>query len=157
MLTELYHDADLALLKKLEKKALLNDNHLNKSLIYNLTTRFRYLLKSYWSETINFSSFLNTYYLRNELLWVDGFLFDFLQKKTADLWIRKFVIFTGFLFSERLVFENVVRVYLDNIVWPANSYSLFESANVSELLSNVLFLYFIFVNVFFISYLIFLI
>jgi hypothetical protein len=30
-------------------------------------------------------NFLPVYYKRNENLWVDGFLFDFLQKKSADL------------------------------------------------------------------------
>ena len=62
------------------------------------------------------SSFLQTYYARSENVWNDGFLFDFLQKKTADAWIRRFVIYTGFLFSERLVFDYVVRIYLDNLI-----------------------------------------
>jgi hypothetical protein len=66
---------------------------------------------------LNFNlSFLPTYYHRNELLWQDGFLFDFLQKKSADVWLRKFVINTGYLFSERLVFDQVIRVYLDNLL-----------------------------------------
>ena len=60
--------------------------------------------------------FLSRYYTRNELLWVDGFIIDFLQKKSIDLFLRKFVIYTGFIFSERLVFEYVVRFYLDNLV-----------------------------------------
>ena len=43
------------------------------------------ILSSFWEKTnLNFKK-LNTYYLRNEHLWLDGFLFDFLQKKTADL------------------------------------------------------------------------
>lgn len=126
-------------------------------MLHSFTVRFKQTSKFYWLEVINSTSFLNTYYLRNELLWVDGFLFDFLQKKTADLWIRKFVIYTGFLFSERLVFENVVRIYLDNIVWPSNNSSIFEASNVSELLANILFLYFLFINLFFISYVVFLV
>jgi hypothetical protein len=121
-------------------------------MLHNFVIRSKKLTKSYWQSLILNSSFLNTYYLRNELLWVDGFLFDFLQKKTADAWVRKFVIFTGFLFSERLVFENVVRVYLDNLIWPLNNISFFEPSNASELLSNVIFLYFVFFNIFFISY-----
>jgi hypothetical protein len=60
--------------------------------------------------------FLPMYYWRSELMWQDGFLFDFLQKKTADAWVRQFVIYTGFIFSERLVFENVVRFYIDYLV-----------------------------------------
>ena len=121
-------------------------------MLHTLIIRFKQLFRVYWLNSVNSTSFISTYYLRNELLWVDGFLFDFLQKKTADLWIRKFVIFTGFLFSERLVFENVVRIYLDNMIWPSNNYSVFEASNVSELLTNVLFLYFMFINVLFISY-----
>lgn len=126
-------------------------------MLYNFIVRSKRLTKSYWQTLVNSSSFLTTYYSRNELLWVDGFLFDFLQKKTADLWVRKFVIYTGFLFSERLVFENVVRVYLDNLVWPANSTSFFEASNASELLANILFLYFLFFNIFFIAYIMFLV
>lgn len=73
-------------------------------------------------------------------MWNDGFLFDFLQKKTADAWVRRFVIYTGFLFSERVVFEFVVRLYLDNFIWPAHNKSIFESSNTSEMLSTTIFL-----------------
>lgn len=93
-----------------------------------------------WNNFIRQSTFITTYYTRNENLWGDGFLFDFLQKKTADAWVRRFVIYTGFLFSERVVFDSVVRVYLDNLIWPGHSYSTFEVSNVSEMLSIVIFL-----------------
>ena len=73
-------------------------------------------------------------------MWQDGFLFDFLQKKTADAWVRRFVIYTGFLFSERLVFDSVVRVYLDNLIWPGHDKSIFETSNVSEMLTSLIFL-----------------
>ena len=84
--------------------------------------------------------FLPTYYWRSELMWQDGFLFDFLQKKTADAWVRQFVIYTGFIFSERLVFENIVRFYIDYLIWPFHYYSLFETKNVSEMLNIIIFL-----------------
>jgi len=93
-----------------------------------------------WGRCLDQSVFVTTFYTRNENIWGDGFLFDFLQKKTADAWIRRFVIYTGFLFSERLVFDSVVRVYLDNLIWPGHSYSTFEVSNVSEMLSIVIFL-----------------
>ena len=73
-------------------------------------------------------------------MWQDGFLFDFLQKKTADAWVRRFVIYTGFLFSERLVFDSVVRLYLDNLIWPGHDNNLFEVSNVSEMLTSVIFI-----------------
>ena len=88
-------------------------------------------------------TFLPTYYARNENLWVDGFLFDFLQKKSADLWIRKFVIYTGFIFSERLVFDSVVRIYLDNVLWPLHNFGSLEANNVLEMLLINIFFYFI--------------
>ena len=113
-----------------------------QELLSNNLIKLRYLLKLTWIKITYSFSFLTTYYSRNELIWSDGFLLDFLQKKTADLWVRKFVIYTGFLFSERLVFEAVVRVYLDNIIWPSHSLSTFESSNVSEMLLNIIYLYF---------------
>jgi hypothetical protein len=98
------------------------------------------ILSSFWEKTnLNFKK-LNTYYLRNEHLWLDGFLFDFLQKKTADLWIRKFVIYTGFLFSERLVFDVVVKLYMDYFVWYLHKLSIFEVNNVFEMLNTIIYL-----------------
>ena len=76
-------------------------------------------------------------------MWNDGLLIDFLQKKSADLYIRKFVIYTGFLFSERFIFEIIVKIYLDNLVWPFHRISIFESSNVSEMLSFIIFLLFL--------------
>lgn len=102
---------------------------------------FKKVVASFWNMFIFKSSFLQTYYTRSENVWNDGFLFDFLQKKTADAWIRRFVIYTGFLFSERLVFDYVVRIYLDNLIWPLHNISIFETSNVSEMLLNVLFIY----------------
>jgi len=102
---------------------------------------FKKVITSFWNMFIYKSSFLQTYYTRSENVWNDGFLFDFLQKKTADAWIRRFVIYTGFLFSERLVFDYVVRIYLDNLIWPLHNISIFETSNVSEMLLNVLFMY----------------
>jgi len=103
---------------------------------YTFLTGFKYLV------IYNFV-FLPTYYTRNENVWVDGFLFDFLQKKSADLWIRKFVIYTGFIFSERLVFDSVVRIYLDNVLWPLHYFGSLEANNVLEMLLINIFFYFL--------------
>jgi len=87
------------------------------------------------------TNFIEKYYIRNEYIWQDGFLFDFLQKKTADLWVRQFVIYTGFIFSERFMFENVVRLYLDYLIWPGHSLSIFETNNVSDMLNTIIYTY----------------
>ena len=42
------------------------------------------VLYTVWDKFIFQSTFVTTYYTRNENMWGDGFLFDFLQKKTAD-------------------------------------------------------------------------
>jgi hypothetical protein len=96
------------------------------------------VVREFWARLIFKSSFLPLYYVRSENMWQDGFLFDFLQKKTADAWVRRFVIYTGFLFSERLVFDSVVRLYIDNLVWPSHKLNMFEMSNVSEMLSSVI-------------------
>ena len=62
--------------------------------------------------------------------------------------MRKFVIFTGFLFSERLAFDAVVRIYIDNLTMPLRSFSIFEVDNVSSMLTMILYLYFISIFVF---------
>lgn len=112
------------------------------STFISLTSKnFKKVITNFWDSFLKKSSFVKTYYIRSENIWNDGFLFDFLQKKTADAWVRRFVIYTGFLFSERLVFDYIVRIYLDNLIWPLHEYSIFETLNVSEMLLNVLFFY----------------
>lgn len=108
-----------------------------------LILRLSSFLNSFLLNFINKASFLTIFYKRNELIWNDGLLIDFLQKKSADLYIRKFVIFTGFIFSERFIFEIVIKLYLDNLIWPSHKLSIFESSNVLEMLSFVLALFFI--------------
>jgi len=131
---------------------------LNLKYILNfLIINFTKVLNVFWNKTLTKINFIPQYYTRNENIWMDGFLFDFLQKKTADAWVRQFVIYTGFLFSERLVFDVIVRLYLDNIIWPAHNNSIFETSNVNEMLLSVLFLYITLFLLFFSTYIIFLI
>jgi hypothetical protein len=131
---------------------------LNLKYVLNfLIINFTKVLNVFWNKTLTKINFIPQYYTRNENIWMDGFLFDFLQKKTADAWVRQFVIYTGFLFSERLVFDVIVRLYLDNIIWPAHNNSIFETSNFNEMLLSVLFLYITLFLLFFSTYIIFLI
>jgi hypothetical protein len=84
--------------------------------------------------------FLRNYYILNDLIWQDGFLIDFLQKKVVDKWMRKFLIYSAYLFNERLVFDYVVRFYIDLIVWPTYRINIYEFNNVSSTLLVTLFL-----------------
>jgi hypothetical protein len=81
-----------------------------------LSKNFKIVLINAWDSLNSSTLFIPKFYIRNEYVWQDGFLFDFLQKKTADAWVRRFVIYTGFIFSERLVFDSVVRLYIDNLI-----------------------------------------
>ena len=110
--------------------------HLN-----TLTKYISFILSDVSVNLLTQTNFIEKYYIRNEYIWQDGFLFDFLQKKTADLWVRQFVIYTGFIFSERFMFENVVRLYLDYLIWPGHSLSIFETNNVSDMLNTIIYTY----------------
>ena len=93
--------------------------------------------------------FLKQYYRLNDLIWQDGMLIDFLQKKVADRWVRTFVIYSGYLFNERFVFDFVVRFYIDYVIWPTYRVSIYEFNSVSSTLTMTLFL--LIVLVFFFS------
>jgi hypothetical protein len=52
---------------------------------YSISARFRIFWWKYSIQNLTDSFFfLNRFYRINDLLWQDGFLFDFLQKKVAD-------------------------------------------------------------------------
>ena len=87
-------------------------------------------------------NFLKLYYTRTDNTWLDGYLLDFLQKKTVDFWLRNYVIFTGFLFSERLVFDTVIRLYINYFIQILQAYNIFETTNVASILNTIIYLYF---------------
>jgi len=94
------------------------------------------LISGFLEKTV----FLRNYFIINDLIWQDGFLIDFLQKKVVDKWMRKFLIYSSYLFNERLVFDYVVRFFIDLIVWPGHKNNIFEFNNVSNTLLITLFL-----------------
>lgn len=87
--------------------------------------------------------FLFNYYILNDLIWQEGLLIDFLQKKIIDNWIKKFLIYSAYLFNERLVFDKVIRFYLDLIIWPLHKLFIFEFNNVGGTLFINLFIFII--------------
>jgi len=116
-----------------------------------LLTRFLTFYSSWQVKTIPLISdlitnflesvvFIRNYYILNDLIWQDGFLIDFLQKKVVDKWMRKFLIYSAYLFNERLVFDYVVRFYIDLIIWPSYRINIYEFNNVASTLLITLFL-----------------
>ena len=103
-----------------------------------LITRFQPATRLTLANYVNKLTFLPLYYRINDLMWQDGLLIDFLQKKVADKWIRRFLVCSSYLFSERVLFKFVVRFYIDYVVWPSTYRTIFEFSNVALMLSAVL-------------------
>ena len=112
-----------------------------------LEISFNFLLK------INF---LFNYFFINELIWQEGLLIDFLQKKIIDNWIKKFLIYSSYLFNECLVFETIIKFYLNSIIKLFSKFFIFEFNNVSGIFFITLLFFFIFFY-FFLFFFIFLI
>ena len=121
---------------------------LSNTLIFFLNNLKFQLIENFLFKTY----FLFNYYLLNELIWQEGLLLDFLQKKFTDNWVRKFLIYSAYLFNERLVFDRVIRFYLDLIIWPLHKLFVFEFNNVSAILFINLFIFFIFIFIFYFLY-----
>jgi len=105
---------------------------------------FTHLLSSFFEKTL----FIKRYYLINDLMWQDGFLIDFLQKKVLDKWTRRFLILSAYLFNERLVFDALIKFYLDLVLWVGHRFVIFEFTNVASLLfttfTTLIFLFLLF-------------
>lgn len=131
------------------KSFFLPMNIFNLFSFYNtFVFNFKNLTNFYINNFLNKLYFLSNYYILNELIWQEGFLIDFLQKKVADNWIKKFLILSSYLFNERLVFDKVIRFYLDLIIWPMHKLFIFDINNVSNTLFITVF-FFIFFLFFF--------
>jgi hypothetical protein len=101
------------------------------------------------TETLLKFNFLTRYWYLNELIWQEGLLIDFLQKKICDNWIKRFLIYSAYLFNERFVFEKIIKMWLDIIITPLHKFSTFDLNNVAMLF------YYIFIFFFVIFYVIF--
>jgi hypothetical protein len=125
-----------------------------KFLEYSISQSVRVSLWNIIVETFNLTFFfLPRYYRINDLMWQDGFLIDFLQKKVVDRWVRTFVIFSGYLFNERWLFDIVVRFYIDFIIWPTYKVSIYEFNSVTPTLTTTLTLLIVLVMLIFLNYL----
>lgn len=112
-------------------------NHISNR--FSLLTHRSQLVSRTWLTGLVYSlSYLPHYYRINDLMWQDGLLIDFLQKKVADKWVRRFLVCSSYLYSERVVFKFVVRFYIDYVVWPAVNLSIFEYSSVSFMLKSTI-------------------
>ena len=100
-----------------------------------------------------FDSLFFIFFFINEIIWQEGLLIDFLQKKITDNWIKKFIIFTANLFSERLLFEKIIKIYLNYLIWPLHEIFIFEFNNISNLFFVTILLFLIIFFLFFLFFL----
>lgn len=113
--------------------------------IYNyFTQNFNKIKNSYLNNFLFKIYFFSDYFLLNEHVLQEGLLIDFLQKKITDNWIKKFLIYSSYLFNERSLFDKIIRFYLDLLIWPMHKFFIFEFNNVVNTLLITLFLFFFF-------------
>lgn len=80
----------------------------------------------------------------NNLIWQDGLLIDWLQKKVFDKWVRRFLAQSAYIVSERVLFDIVVRCYIDNMIWPSHYFSIFDFKSVANTLLHLLLIILVF-------------
>jgi hypothetical protein len=138
-----------------------NETSKNKQLFDKRQTRREtriYLWSLLNTEFYRSTFFVKRYKKLNDLLWQDGFLIDFLQKKIVDKWLRNFVIFSGNLFSERLLFDNVIRFLIDFIFKPTSYFFIFESNSPTHIILiniQLLVLFFLLTSLLYLSLILF--
>lgn len=93
-------------------------------------------------DALHSLKFLPSYYRMNEKIWLEGMLVDWLQKSMFDKWVKRFLVHSAYLFSERVIFDFVVRFYIDYVIWPAHHYSIFDVKSIATLLSFLVLLVF---------------
>jgi len=77
----------------------------------------------------------------SDLLWQEALIIDFLQKKIINNWTQKFLVISSYLFSERVIFESLIKFFLDLFIWPLHRLFIFQVNNVSNLFTAIFFLW----------------
>lgn len=83
--------------------------------------------------------FLPHYYLLSDLIWQEALLIDFLQKKVVNTWTQKFLVISSYLFNERVVFDSIIKFFLDLFLWPLHKLFIFQINNISNLFTSIFF------------------
>lgn len=92
------------------------------------------------------------YYLLSEILWQEGLLTDFIQKKIINNWVIRFLNYSSYILSERLIFDKIIKFYLDLLIWPLQKSFIFELGSVNSLLWLVVSFFILFYVLFFLSF-----
>ena len=99
-----------------------------------LFKRVYYFQRDVLASLLHSVSFLHSYYLVNERVWLEGLLIDFLQKSVFDKWVRRFLVHSAYLFNERVLFDYVIKMYSDNVIWSSHNVGFFDFKSLSNVL-----------------------
>ena len=113
-----------------------------------------YELNNYF---LSYMYILNKFFYINDLFWQEGLFFDFLQKKIIDNWLKKFIIHSANLSNERLVFDKIIKFFLNLIIWPMHKIFIFDFNNIGNILFILIYLFILFFLIIFFNYFFFLI
>ena len=99
---------------------------------------------------------LKKFYLLQDLLLQEGFLFDFLQKTLTDVFIKKWLILSTYLFNERFLTDCLLKSFIQFVIVQSTLYALIEVFSLKNLLYFMLYafrgiiLFFLFVAYYYI-------
>lgn len=110
----------------------------------SLISRLITFTRSMRASLLAWFNSLPQFYQTNERMWQDGFLVDFLQKKFLNDFMCGFLIYSSYLFSERVLFDWVSRFFIDLVIWPSTLYSPFEAPSAATLLKLTILLFVLF-------------
>ncbi len=114
-----------------------------QKILFTVNIFVKNVLRSFLAQFL----FLPKFYQTSDLLWQEGLLIDFLQKKLTDNWTKKFLIRTAYLFNERLVFEKITNFFLNLLIWPLHARSFFDTRAVANMLwINIFIFIFVFIS-----------
>jgi hypothetical protein len=96
------------------------------------------VIKSLTHGVLHSSRVLPDYYRMSGHIWQEGLLIDWLQKKVFDKWVRRFLVHSSYLVSERVIFDLFVRFYIDYVIWPTHRVSIFDFRSIASVLTFLL-------------------
>lgn len=115
-------------------------NLLHKKINYFLF-KISYIINELNINFLQKMYFLFYYYLLNDLLWQEALILDFLQKKIINNWTQKFLIISSYLFNERVIFDVIIKFFLNLFIWPLHQLFIFQINNISNLFTTIFFLW----------------
>ena len=91
-----------------------------------------------WQTMINFETLVILHVeSRAALVWSDGFAIDFALKKSADCWLRRWVICTANIATDKVLFRIASRLYIDHGLVPAQNESSMTGGSTAVMLGQV--------------------